>query len=563
MRALCLALLLVLWSADASAARRIAVVVGTDAAAPGRQALRYSRDDAESVAQTLLEVAEFAPEDIDLLLDPAPEAVLAALDRRLESLRSEAGETLLLFYYSGHADNAALYPGGSALPVSELKRRLSDRAASVRVGIVDACRGGAWTGSKGLTPAAEFEVEVPLVLGSEGSVLLSASSGLGDAHESELIGGSFFTHHLVAALRGAGDRSGDGEVTLLEAFEYAQQLTVRDSALVAGVPQRPSFEMNLRGRRDLPLSRVTSSPNQVSLEQDEGPLQLIRLDTGLVVLEVPAGPRRVVAGLPAGRYLVRRRTAAGTLAREIELHAGTRLEVREGELESVESATLTKGAAAPQAATLAAGDWALQLAMGRVITGQEYTGRADAELGGVVDLRVGITDRLQVSPAFLGAAYRFGVPEAAEVVGWTQSGWGWNEHALAWNPRVGAELRLHAGAPGTLLAGVSAESLLWKERRLDSWLGGGHAGWKLQLGEKVTLAAGAAVGRRFEGTREGWESGILSVEFGSLMRAGATPLPIASVELLDRVTLDGYASVRLDERGGVYESFLGGATWMF
>ena len=81
-----------------------------------------------------------------------------------------------------------------------------------------------------------------------GSILLGSSSGLESAHESEALSGSFFTHHLVAGLRGAADRNGDGEVTLGEVFAYAKELTVRDSVLQSEAPQHPSFLVNLSGR---------------------------------------------------------------------------------------------------------------------------------------------------------------------------------------------------------------------------------------------------------------------------------------------------------------------------
>lgn len=83
-----------------------------------------------------------------------------------------------LFYYSGHADTGALYPNGKPLPLAALRERLDDPRATVRVGIIDACRGGGWTRAKGLTSEPPFEVGLPLALSSEGSVLLASSSGV-------------------------------------------------------------------------------------------------------------------------------------------------------------------------------------------------------------------------------------------------------------------------------------------------------------------------------------------------------------------------------------------------
>ena len=44
--------------------------------------------------------------------------------------------------------------------------------------------------------------------------------------ESGDIEGSYFTHHMLSALRGAGDRDGNGVVTLAEAYQYAYAHTL-------------------------------------------------------------------------------------------------------------------------------------------------------------------------------------------------------------------------------------------------------------------------------------------------------------------------------------------------
>jgi hypothetical protein len=331
MKALSLSLLLA--SAAASAAsHRVAVVVGANRGALGRPDLRYSYRDAQNVAETLTQVGEFKPANVHVLHDPSPEVVLATLDKELKSLRASGGDSLLVFYYSGHSDGGALYPAGQPLRFSALRERLESTAATVRLGIIDACNGGGWTGAKGLHAAPPFPVQVPLELAGEGSVLIACSSGLESAHESENLLGSYFTHHLVAALRGAADPRGDGVVTVTDAFAYAKERTVRDTASVSSQPQHPSFFMNLRGRGDLPLARVDTSPTLVELQEMDGPLQLIHLGTGVVVLEVPQGRRPLKLSVPAGRYLIRREGAQGTEAREITVESGHSIQVREDEL---------------------------------------------------------------------------------------------------------------------------------------------------------------------------------------------------------------------------------------
>jgi hypothetical protein len=143
-------------------------------------------------------------------------------------------------------------------------------------------------------------------------------------------------------------------VTLTEAFEYAKERTIRDTLRVASETQHPSYAVNLRGRRDLVLAQVAASPSTLSLSQDEGPLELIHADSGLQLLELPAGPRRVKLAVPPGTYLVRKRLAQGNLVREIVVAPGGRNEISEAQLTLVGHVGLAaKSARDPVAPTLA------------------------------------------------------------------------------------------------------------------------------------------------------------------------------------------------------------------
>jgi hypothetical protein len=333
----------------AVATRRLAVVVGANAAAPGRYPLRFAQGDATSVAQVLRDQAGFAADDVRVLLDPSPAQVLAALDHALDEAAQADVDTLVLFYYSGHADSASLYPSGRTLPLAELRRRLDDGRAAMRIGIIDACHGGGWTGSKGLSKSKTFDIQQAFDLATEGSVLIASSSGLEDAHESLSLRGSFFTHHWNAALRGAGDRNGDDKVTVGEAFEYARALTIRDTALETEKPQHPSFRFNLRGRGDPPLAELSPGSSVIELSQVKGPLQIIHLGTGLLVVELPRGKRRARVSLSPGHYLVRRRVGRAVMAREVRLGARRHVAVAEATLVPVGLGRLDAKGAAPVA----------------------------------------------------------------------------------------------------------------------------------------------------------------------------------------------------------------------
>jgi hypothetical protein len=90
----------------------------------------------------------------------------------------------------------------------------------------------------------------------------------------------------------------------------------------------------------------------VGLTEDAGPLQIIQMQSGLVVLEIPAGKGLLKLALPPGRYLVQRREGTSTYAREISVAAGATSEVSEGSLMLVGKPELVAkgpdGSATPQ-----------------------------------------------------------------------------------------------------------------------------------------------------------------------------------------------------------------------
>jgi uncharacterized caspase-like protein len=65
-----------------------------------------------------------------------------------------------------------------------------------------------------------------------GYAFLTSSSPDEVAQESDHIGASFFTHYLVSGLRGAADVTGEGKVTLNEAYQFAFNETLGHNTLL-------------------------------------------------------------------------------------------------------------------------------------------------------------------------------------------------------------------------------------------------------------------------------------------------------------------------------------------
>src|SRR4029079_16699288 len=122
-------------------------------------------------------------------------------------------------YYSGHADGEGLLLGSERFTYRELRDRLAQSRAQVRVAVLDACNTGSATRPKGGKPGTgpTFAVAPVRVNGAD---ILAAAGDEELAQESSEIEGSFFTHHLISGLRGGGDLDGNGQVTLAEAYAY-------------------------------------------------------------------------------------------------------------------------------------------------------------------------------------------------------------------------------------------------------------------------------------------------------------------------------------------------------
>ena len=580
-----------------SAPHRYAVIVGANKASPGRRDLRYAHNDAQETADTLIRVAGYPYDNVTVLLDPDPHQVLAALDLYLA--REPPGtESLLVFYYSGHADAEALYPNGRPLSLRALRQRLDDSRVSVRVGLIDACRGGGWTGTKGLTPAPPFPVEWPLRLSNRGSVLIASSSGWEDAHESETLHGSFFTHHWNAALRGAADVNGDGSITLNEAFDYAQTFTVRDTAVVAAVPQHPSFRIDLSGRRDLSLVSLAASKTALLLKQTTGPLQLVHLDTGLVILESPRGERELRLSVRPGHYLVRRHSSSEIRAKEIDLRPDVALTVRETDLPVVSPGPLAAKSASERdvsASILPPHTVELQLAAGvrhaPVIDPGLRLGEGGPGTVGILRASYGVGGGWQLM-APLALAYGAGDRFAWDWVTWgglPTLGLGRTDAAgtiVSGLAGAGFDLRRRIGAHASFNASIAAlGAYTWTSRSPDATAPPGSAPahrsfdrWSAQLtggftrfvSDAVSLSLGASMSVNVidDGDFAPWarndaRTGLV-FGVGSIQRRGLRPLPLIRVHLGDRLTLDGHVAVAwLPATDSIVETYLAGATALF
>src|SRR4051812_6559874 len=329
-------------SAAASAARaqgrrRFAMGAGNARGGGDTKSLLYAGADARKVHEILTRLGGVRAEDATLLIGASASQLLSALVA-VEMQAAEAarhGErTALLFYYSGHAKDGALRLGETRVPIEGIKARIASSAFDVRIAILDSCKSGAFTRTKGARKAPAFEIQSDSARAAKGLVILTSSTSDEDSQESDTIGGSYFSHHLASGLLGGADRSGDGQVTLFEAYAYAYDRTVADTAESAAGAQHPTFSYDLAGNGDLVLTDVAVRHEGVYLPREAPSGVYFLVDgKGFVAAEISKaeGVDRRVA-LPPGRYRVKRRLADRLRVGELDVPRGELVTLEEGRL---------------------------------------------------------------------------------------------------------------------------------------------------------------------------------------------------------------------------------------
>ncbi len=315
-KALIIALVCGLPSATAHAqgeSRRLALFIGNDDGGDDTRPLRYATEDARRLHAVLTQLGGVAPQDALLLLNQDAPRVTAALNdlgtRAADSSRRHERTTLIV-YYSGHARDGFLRLGATRLDLRAFSQRLRQLGTDVTLGIFDSCQSGIITRSKGARKVPAFAVESDDT--TRGLVLLTSSSADEDSQESDAIGGSYFSHHLISGLRGGADRSGDRRVTLAEAYAYAHARTVADTAETTAGAQHPTFSFDLKGNADLVLTNLGVARESLSFPATApaGIYFVIDATRGLVMAEIekPANVQRYLA-LSPGTYRIKRRLA--------------------------------------------------------------------------------------------------------------------------------------------------------------------------------------------------------------------------------------------------------------
>ena len=284
-----------------------AIVVGDDVGGSGQQPLRYAEEDARRVAQVLVEIGHYAPGNVRVLLRPDAATLLAAIDdvtARAHANAQSNDQTQVLFYFSGHARANAINLGAEELPVASLRDKLRAVPSTITIVVLDACQSGSFSRVKGASPAADFSYNSVAGLTQKGLAVMASSTAEELSQESDALKGSYFTHHLVTALRGAGDTDGDGRVSLDEAYRYAYRRTLASTARTKVGEQHVTLETDLAGQGEIPVTFPSEAAAKLDLPAAlEARVLVQQHASGAVMADVQKAPGAPVRlALVAGNY---------------------------------------------------------------------------------------------------------------------------------------------------------------------------------------------------------------------------------------------------------------------
>ncbi len=319
-------------NAEAPSIRRFALVIGTNNGGGKRVKLRYANTDALRIADVLKTFGGVNRRDMMTVQEATPNHIRAAFERlnaRITNARSRHRRVELIVYYSGHSDETGLLPSGGHISWAELRAELRDTPADVRIAILDSCASGSLIRGKGGIRRAPFLMDQSSQV--KGHAFLTSSSANEVAQESDRIGASYFTHHLVVGLRGAADVNSDRRVTLSEAYQYAFHRTLARTEKTRKGPQHPNYDFELHGSGDVVITALGAMASTMLFEKHMGGHYFVRDGRGRLVAELDKIPgRRVELGLEPGRYKVNLHRADKVLTTDVTLVRGKRMQVKAG-----------------------------------------------------------------------------------------------------------------------------------------------------------------------------------------------------------------------------------------
>ncbi|MBH8564087.1 SUMF1/EgtB/PvdO family nonheme iron enzyme [Nostoc sp. CENA67] len=217
---------------------KLALLIGiSEYDEPTLTALPKAVNDVEAMQRVLVnpEMGGFAADDVTVLENPERQVMEDAIYQLYDNRQKD---DLLLLYFSGHGvkvENGDFYfstrrtrknPQGnlilpSAVAATNVHNWMNNTRSRRLVVILDCCFSGAF--ARGLTAKDGGTIDLQQHLGGEGRAILTASTSMQYAFESDDLNLSIYTHYLVEGIeKGAADKDGDGLISVDELHSYAK-----------------------------------------------------------------------------------------------------------------------------------------------------------------------------------------------------------------------------------------------------------------------------------------------------------------------------------------------------
>jgi len=286
--------------------KRFVLAVGINDGGNSKVALKYAVSDAKALVRLLTEMGGAEPENINLLVKPDKKEVLKSielLNKKVKIAKQQYHKTEVIFYYSGHSDEEGLMLAEEKVSYDILKKSIMELDSDVKVVILDSCSSGAMIRDKGGKMGASFLIDASNDM--KGYAFITSSSEDEVSQESDVIRSSFFTHYLVTGLRGAADVTGDGRVSLNEAYQFAYNETLGRTQKTMGGAQHAGYYIKMSGTGDVVITEIQKSESRLEMEKGLYGIFTIRNQENTLIAELQKkSEQKIQIGVDSGEYFV-------------------------------------------------------------------------------------------------------------------------------------------------------------------------------------------------------------------------------------------------------------------